>query len=145
MLINAYWDSPHGRNIDWSVFVYNTARLSNRTFQRKRDREREKKLVTHSWMNIHFLFFFFYGDQLFFSGFTASLPVTFLIHACCDFYQTTFGLKMSRLRRGKKSLGEEKAIKMMWLSHHAACCPLSLHHQSFPSPLAMMLFLCHPT
>lgn len=106
-----------------------------------RKRERENQLVTRSWMNN---FPFFYGDQLLFSGFTDSLPLTFLIHACCDFYQTTFGLKMSHLRRGKKSTGEEKAIKMMWLSHHAACCPLSLHHQSFPFPLAMMLFLCHP-
>lgn len=60
------------------------------------------------------------------------------------FIKPHLGSKCHIFRRGTKSTGEEKAIKMMWLSHHAACCPLSLHHQSFPFPLAMMLFLCHP-
>lgn len=60
------------------------------------------------------------------------------------FIKPHLGSKCHIFRRGTKRTGEEKAIKMMWLSHHAARCPLSLHHQSFPFPLAMMLFLCHP-
>lgn len=118
MLINAYWDSPHGRNIDWSVFVYNAARLSNRTFQR----EREREAASNSQLDEQFSFFF-YGDQLLFSGFTDSLPLTFLIHACCDFYQTTFGLKMSHLSTRNEKHGRGKSHKNDVVI--SSCCPLS--------------------
>lgn len=85
------------------------------------EREREKQLVTHSWMN-NFPFFF-YGDQLLFSGFTDYLPLTFLIHACCDFYQTTFGLKMSHLSTRNEAHGRGKSHKNDVVI--SSCCPLS--------------------
>lgn len=60
MLINTYWDNPHGRNIDWSVFAYNVASITNKIFQ-------EKKKTSY-WITSEYI-----------SGITAPLSITVLI------------------------------------------------------------------
>lgn len=85
-------------------------------------REREREAASNSQLDEQFSFFF-YGDQLLFSGFTDSLPLTFLIHACCDFYQTTFGLKMSHLSTRNEKHGRGKSHKNDVVI--SSCCLLS--------------------